>query len=565
MRYGLSNTGFTVKPYSQIQSELQASFQAVFGNELDVSPQSNFGQEINNMSQQLSTMWELLQAIYSGFNPDSASGAQLDDACARVNVKRLAATPSVAVVMLYGTIGTVIPSGHTIAQTGTLLQLTLNSGITIQQSASGDITLAVKTVLNNQIYTITVNGTPYTYTSSGSATAAAIIAGLTSALGAISNITITNPTATTLRLFATDGMTAFNCQIDSNLQVNTLGTPGNYNASVSGAVSFPANTLTKIVNAISGLATVNNLIPATIGVNLESDNALRVRRLLALKSIGRGTDGAIAQNIIQNVTGVTAAIVYSNRSDVTDSYGRPPHSFEAVVSGGAAAAVALMIWQTMPSGINTYGNTSATVTDSNGGTHLINFSRPVNVYVWLTVSLLFYSKESYPVSGDAAVAAAIVSWAASEFQSGVDVILQRVLSPIYTVPGISQATLTIAITTNITAPGSQAATLSIANPCVVTSANHGLLTGFPVQFATTGALPSPIVAGTTYYAIYVSANQYNLATTYANAIAGVAISTFGGSQSGSQSMSIPYLTTEDTPISSEQIAVISAAQISVTP
>jgi len=43
-------------------------------------------------------------------------------------------------------------------------------------------------------------------------------------------------------------------------------------------------------------------------------------------------------------------------------------------------------------------------------------------------------------------------------------------------------------------------TVSIADPCVVTLASHGLATADPVSFLTTGALPTGITAGTTYYA-----------------------------------------------------------------
>jgi hypothetical protein len=44
-------------------------------------------------------------------------------------------------------------------------------------------------------------------------------------------------------------------------------------------------------------------------------------------------------------------------------------------------------------------------------------------------------------------------------------------------------------------------TISLANPAVVTGSLAGLSSGDPVIFQTTGSLPSPITAGTTYYVI----------------------------------------------------------------
>jgi hypothetical protein len=44
-------------------------------------------------------------------------------------------------------------------------------------------------------------------------------------------------------------------------------------------------------------------------------------------------------------------------------------------------------------------------------------------------------------------------------------------------------------------------------------------TGMPVNFTAGGGLPPEIVAGTTYYAIFVSSTTIRIATTFANAVA----------------------------------------------
>lgn len=84
-------------------------------------------------------------------------------------------------------------------------------------------------------------------------------------------------------------------------------------------------------------------------------------------------------------------------------------------------------------------------------------------------------------------------------------------------------------------------TVTIASPAVVTwTANPFFGTGFgsstwtvPVVFTTTGALPTGITAGTTYWVIgsTATANTFQIATSATNAIAGTAINT-SGSQSG---------------------------------
>lgn len=74
-------------------------------------------------------------------------------------------------------------------------------------------------------------------------------------------------------------------------------------------------------------------------------------------------------------------------------------------------------------------------------------------------------------------------------------------------------------------------TITIASPGVVTWSNHTLSTGTPVVFTTTGALPTGITAGTTYYVIFVDNSTFQIATSFANALAGTAVNT-SGSQSG---------------------------------
>jgi hypothetical protein len=88
-------------------------------------------------------------------------------------------------------------------------------------------------------------------------------------------------------------------------------------------------------------------------------------------------------------------------------------------------------------------------------------------------------------------------------------------------------------TTNSTLnPASQTATLTIASPCVVTLSMPPA-NGVAVRFATTGALPTGLTVGTTYYVVNATAYSCNLAAT----VGGTAINT-GGSQSGVHTLSL---------------------------
>lgn len=72
-------------------------------------------------------------------------------------------------------------------------------------------------------------------------------------------------------------------------------------------------------------------------------------------------------------------------------------------------------------------------------------------------------------------------------------------------------------------------TITIASPGVISWTGHGLYANAPVKFTTTGALPTGITAGTTYYVISagLTADTFRISAT----IGGAAINT-SGSQSG---------------------------------
>lgn len=72
-----------------------------------------------------------------------------------------------------------------------------------------------------------------------------------------------------------------------------------------------------------------------------------------------------------------------------------------------------------------------------------------------------------------------------------------------------------------------AVTMTIAAPCVVTWTAHGLAADTPISFATTGALPTGLIAGTVYYVLAPTTDAFNLSSTPG----GAAITTTG-TQSG---------------------------------
>jgi hypothetical protein len=76
-------------------------------------------------------------------------------------------------------------------------------------------------------------------------------------------------------------------------------------------------------------------------------------------------------------------------------------------------------------------------------------------------------------------------------------------------------------------------TITNASPAVATITAHGLAIGGAIVLSTTGALPTGLTAGTTYYAGNLAANTFNFYDTEANAITSGATGRVNTSSAGS--------------------------------
>lgn len=204
-------------------------------------------------------------------------------------------------------------------------------------------------------------------------------------------------------------------------------------------VVLNGTTLPTVTFAVSHLATMN-VIAALIQNQPEVVTAIVGGT--ANRTITMNMASAIEVIMIPNDFTVSGG---TSQATAVIKGGRFPKSFEAVVQGGTDADVANKIWTTKPAGIQTFGNTAFTITDSQGEFQVINFSRPTPIYIWVTVALTLYAEEVFPPNGQDLVAAAINTYG-SNLGIGVDVLLQRVLAQIFNVPGIASGVMQIAST-----------------------------------------------------------------------------------------------------------------------
>lgn len=212
-----------------------------------------------------------------------------------------------------------------------------------------------------------------------------------------------------------------------NLPASTVidGNPVTATCNTPGAVAAVAGSVTGINTPTRGWTAVNNPQAATVGVAVEKDAELRVRQSqsVALPSLTpfEAVDGALA-----NVSGVTRHKLYENDTGSTDSNGLPPHSISAIVDGGDATVIAQTLRGKKGQGVATYGQTTIQVQDTYGNPHDISFSRPVDVPVYVAITIKVFTGYTSQIGEE--IKQAVADYINS-LKIGDSVLLSRIYSP----------------------------------------------------------------------------------------------------------------------------------------
>lgn len=473
---GVTDAGFVIKRLAEILASDRALAAQLFidltpvGDTVDVSDSSALGRLISLAAPSEADLWEAAQEVYAAFDPNSATGIALDNLVAYAGITRKEQTFTTSSILVAGDTNTLIPVGQTVSSSTTGEQFTTAGAISLSPSNASGITVTVVTLQDSTAYTISYSNTTstntITYTSDASATVAEILAGLQSVVvGAHPTLTAT-VVGTTLVIDCDDIFSTVNFTTTVNLGITKVKTVGEVVAVTAGPLEQPANTIDTILTPMLGWDSVNNPLAATPGENRETDEQLRLRFRNGKFDRATNTYDAIYSALI-NLDNVTEVTIYENDTSVVDGNGVPAHSFLPIVSGGLSQDIGNAIWENKPTGILSYGNTSVTVTDIQGGTHTVSFSRPNPVVIYISMDIT--TDVNFPANGNDLIKSNLIAYFTANFGTGDDVIYSRLYTPINSVSGHQVNTLTIGTspspvgTTNIPIAFSDIASLSSVN------------------------------------------------------------------------------------------------------
>ena len=106
----LDSTGFTRTRLDERLLQLIAAMRAIFGEDLDLDPDTIDGQTIGIFSESISDTDQLIEDVYHGFNPQTATGTALSHIVQFNSIKRISGAFSTVILRCIGTEGTLIPA-----------------------------------------------------------------------------------------------------------------------------------------------------------------------------------------------------------------------------------------------------------------------------------------------------------------------------------------------------------------------------------------------------------------------------------------------------------------------
>ena len=279
---GLTSTGLDIKRLTEVITSLNTRLITAYGNEINLDEDSLVSQLRDIFAIDIAELWALLESVHDAFNVDSAEGTQLDDLAALNKIVRLAAEKSTAKVVFKGNSTTIVPSSTVGSVTGTAQRFETTASNTIGLDTVYDVDLSVNTVNNGFLYSITINGNLFSFTSDGTATAIEIMAGLKIDIDAGSEpVTVTDNLDGTMNIVNADPAdlsNTFTLAIVAELTVDKISNVIVMSSQDNGAILAPATKLVNIETPVFGIDTINNPEDATLGRLLETDTELRLRR-----------------------------------------------------------------------------------------------------------------------------------------------------------------------------------------------------------------------------------------------------------------------------------------------
>lgn len=473
MKYGVTETGFKRKEFSEIRESIASFINTQSSGSVITDSNSLAGIITDAVSREINPTWLAAAASYNAHYISTSSNISLDYAARNKGLVRLEAVATKVTVELTGINNTNIQAGSEVIAPGINTIFSLSGDVTLSNASCIAIILDIPDITKNN-FSLIINNNEVSYNLQLGDTKLEILSGLKTEIDNLGLDISVDISSNNLNITTNDTENKLTVYIVENISILTVTDEGIFIAKDKGFISVPTGAITTIQTPIFGWNSATNKLPGMVGRNRETDEEFRTRAENSDSVTGGGTVEAIRSRLL-NTNGVISAKVIDNREDV-EVNGLPPHSFSALVFGGEDQDIASVIWLSGGAGIKTFGNTQVVTIDSEGNPQIINFSRPIPLYIYVNITLQ-KDETKYPLDGDITIKTKVVDLI-NKSGIGNDVIYQSLYQAIYSIPGIINASVEIGgtlieldipnlLSQNIALSSSQVATTDITKISIV--------------------------------------------------------------------------------------------------
>lgn len=158
----ISDTGISRPSYSDIYETLQAKFQAIYGSDAYIDPDSQDGQMLAVLARGFDDCNDVAVSVYNSFSPATSQGRALSNNVKLNGIARGIATKSTVPIRVVGQVGTTIASGVASDASGNrwllpspiVIPSAGQLDVTATAEADGAITAATGTIVSIQTPTL---------------------------------------------------------------------------------------------------------------------------------------------------------------------------------------------------------------------------------------------------------------------------------------------------------------------------------------------------------------------------------------------------------------------------
>lgn len=434
----LTDSGLQIKTLQNYIDDYKASLTEKFGAGHVLTDDNPIVKILSIVAASDASLEEAIEAVYNSQYPATATGISLDLAAETTGHYRQPASKTTAIVYGWAEATVLVTAGSQVSKAVTGETFLVDADTTIPNNPTPGATRIGATQLNDlgsgigEITTASAHGlSPGDY-----------IAFIDSAFQAFNHVFLvdTVPLPTTAR-FNFTGIGGLDATVTYMYYAQAIPVT----AVEAGATDAPSRSINVIDTPITSWIGVENYSDATTGNNEETDAEFRARREDTLTQLAGGTFESIKSSIL-NTTGVTSANLFVNETGATAIIGGlsiPPYSIASLVQGGADADIAQTLFDSVSAGVPTFGTTTIPITDSEGNTHNMSFSRLTSAPI--RIDLVITEDEGVDLdvpATEASIKQSIVDYFQT-LEAGSDVLVSSIIGYVVQTPGFYINSITI--------------------------------------------------------------------------------------------------------------------------